>query len=63
MHGRNSVKTAEAEMLDLRTAAELAGFTTRQFRQIIEEDRIATTNVDGHTFVSAIAFEAWKTTK
>jgi len=49
--------------LDIPTAAELAGFSIRHFRRIIEEDRIPIIQIGRKFFILGRDFSTWETTK
>ena len=49
--------------LDIPTAAELAGFSIRHFRRIIEEDRIPVMQIGRKYFIVTRDLEAWKSTR
>ena len=49
--------------LDIPNAAELAGFSVRHFRRIIEEDKIPVMQIGRKLFIVARDLEAWKSTK
>ena len=55
--------TSQKMFLDLSTAAELAGFSSRHFRRIIEEDKIRTMRVGRKFFVLGSDFNSWQTDK
>lgn len=46
--------------LDIPTAAELAGFSIRHFRRIIEEDRIPIMRIGRKFFILGSDFRYWK---
>lgn len=48
--------------LDIPTAAELAGFSIRQFRRIIEEDRIPIVQIGRKFFILGRDFSNWEAT-
>jgi hypothetical protein len=49
--------------LDIPTAAELAGFSIRHFRRIIEEDRIPIVQIGRKFFILGRDFTSWETSK
>ena len=49
--------------LDIPTAAELAGFSIRHFRRIIEEERIRIVQIGRKFFILGADFERWQATK
>jgi hypothetical protein len=49
--------------LDIPTAAELAGFSIRHFRRIIEEDRIPIVQIGRKFFILGRDFTNWETSK
>ena len=49
--------------LDIPTAAELAGFSIRHFRRIIEEDRIPIVQIGRKFFILGRDFQSWETSK
>lgn len=64
MRGKKTKQaTDQQELLDLRTAADLAGYSPRQFKQIIAEDRIPVRIIEGRKFITAEAFDKWRSTK
>ena len=50
---------AQRNFLDIPTAAYQAGYNTRDFRKIIQEDRIPTIQIGHRTFILATDLEAW----
>ena len=62
--GANTIqKKAHRKLLDVPTAAYEAGYATRHFRKIIEEDAIPVLEIGRKLFIMPADFEAWKTTK
>jgi hypothetical protein len=62
------MKTAEGSVvkktfLDIPNAAELAGFSVRHFRRIIEEERIRIVQIGRKFFILGADFERWQTEK
>ena len=58
-----STTPARSKMfLDIPTAAELAGFSIRHFRRIIEEDRIRIIQIGRKFFILGTDFERWQAT-
>jgi hypothetical protein len=49
--------------LDIPTAAELAGFSIRHFRRIIEEDRIPIVQIGRKFFILGRDFTSWESSK
>jgi len=49
--------------LDIPTAAEMAGFSIRHFRRIIEEDRIPIVQIGRKFFILGRDFQSWESTK
>jgi hypothetical protein len=49
--------------LDIPTAAEMAGFSLRHFRRIIEEDRIPVIQIGRKFFILGRDFSSWQTGK
>jgi hypothetical protein len=49
--------------LDIPNAAELAGFSVRHFRRIIEEERIQIVQIGRKFFILGSDFERWQATK
>ena len=49
--------------LDIPTAAESAGFSSRHFRRIIVEDRIPVMQIGRKSFIVARDLQAWKETR
>ncbi len=59
-----TIHRAETRMfLDIPTAASLAGFSTRHFRRIVEEDKIPTMRIGRKFFILGSDFHHWKETK
>ena len=57
----NDTQNSQERMfLDLSTAASLAGFSSRHFRRIIEEEKIRTMRVGRKFFVLGSDFNSWK---
>jgi len=56
-------RKAQKNVLDLTSAAFEAGYSTRHFRKIIEEDQIPLLQVGRKFFILARDLEAWKETK
>ena len=56
-----SVATATTKMsLDIPSAAQLAGFSVRHFRRIIEEDSIRIVEIGRKFFILGRDFDQWK---
>jgi hypothetical protein len=49
--------------LDIPTAADLAGFSLRHFRRIIEEDRIPIVQIGRKFFILGRDFSSWEHNK
>jgi excisionase family DNA binding protein len=49
--------------LDIPNAAELAGFSVRHFRRIIEEERIRIVQIGRKFFILGADFERWQMNK
>jgi hypothetical protein len=49
--------------LDIPSAAEMAGFSIRHFRRIIEEDQIPIVQIGRKFFILGRDFENWESTK
>ncbi len=49
--------------LDIPTAAELAGFSIRHFRRIIEEDQIPIVQIGRKFFILGRDFTTWESSK
>ena len=58
--GGSSVKRT---FLDIPNAAELAGFSVRHFRRIIEEERIRIVQIGRKFFILGADFERWQSAK
>ncbi|PYS51935.1 MAG: hypothetical protein DMG13_17520 [Acidobacteria bacterium] len=56
-------QTRTKMFLDIPTAAELAGFSIRHFRRIIEEDRIPIVQIGRKFFILGRDFNIWETSK
>ena len=53
----------ERLFLDIPNAAELAGFSIRHFRRIIEEDRVPIVQIGKKFFILGRDFENWENTR
>ena len=62
MGSQVGTQTRMKNILDLPTAAEFAGFSSRHFRKIIEEDHIPVIRIGQKSFISVADLEAWKST-
>ena len=51
------------QLLDIPSAAFQAGYSSRHFRKIIEEDHIPVVQIGQKYFVSASDLETWKSTR
>ena len=49
----------QTHLLDIPMAAYQAGYSTRQFRRIIEEDRIPVVRIGRKDFITTSALAAW----
>jgi hypothetical protein len=61
-----TVETAQPRVkmfLDIPTAAEMAGFSLRHFRRIIEEDGIPTVQIGRKFFILGRDFSSWQAGK
>ena len=56
-------RKTQRNFLDIPTAAYEAGYSSRHFRRIIEEDRIPVLQIGRKFFIVSRDLEAWKTTK
>ena len=63
MSNQVSTQTRPKKILDIPTAAEFAGFSSRHFRRIIEEDHIPVMQIGEKMFIDARDFEDWKATR
>ena len=54
---------ATKTFLDIPSAAYQAGFSSRHFRRIIEEDKIPVMRIGRKHFIVASDLEAWKLTR
>jgi len=52
----------QRHLLDIPSAAYQAGYSTRYFRKIIQEDRIPTVEIGRRNFILASDLEAWSST-
>ena len=60
---KSAVDSAPKRMfLDIPNAAELAGFSVRHFRRIIEEERIRIMQIGRKFFILFADFERWQAT-
>jgi len=55
--------TVKKTFLDIPNAAELAGFSVRHFRRIIEEERIRIVQIGRKFFILGADFERWQSAK
>ena len=55
--------TVKRTFLDIPNAAELAGFSVRHFRRIIEEEQIRIVQIGRKFFILGADFERWQATK
>ena len=56
-------KTRTKMFLDIPTAADMAGFSIRHFRRIIEEDGIPIVQIGRKFFILGRDFQSWETAK
>jgi hypothetical protein len=49
--------------LDIPNAAEIAGFSVRHFRRIIEDERIRVVQIGRKFFILGADFERWQASK
>ena len=56
-------RKTQRNFLDIPSAAYEAGYSTRHFRRIIEEDRIPVLQIGRKFFILSRDLEAWKSTK
>jgi hypothetical protein len=59
----STVEPRTKMFLDIPTAAELAGFSIRHFRRIIEEDRIPIVQIGRKFFILGKDFTNWESSK
>ena len=52
-------RKTQTHLLDIPMAAYQAGYSTRHFRKIIEEDRIPVVRIGRKDFITASALETW----
>ncbi len=55
--------TVKRTFLDIPNDAELAGFSVRHFRRIIEEERIRIVQIGRKFFILGADFERWRSAK
>jgi excisionase family DNA binding protein len=55
--------TTKRTFLDIPNAAELAGFSVRHFRRIIEEERIRIVQIGRKFFILGADFDRWQQAK
>jgi excisionase family DNA binding protein len=63
MSRNDSTDNRAKKFYDIRTAAELAGFSSRHFRKIIEEDHIPVLEIGSKMFIGKRDLEEWKSTR
>ncbi len=63
MNTQTIQRKSQREFLDIPSAAYLAGFSSRHFRKIIEEDHIPLKEIQGKYFIIARDLEEWKATR
>ena len=56
-------ETRSKKFYDIPTAAVFAGFSSRHFRRIIEEDHIPVMQIGRKQFIGARDFREWKDTR
>jgi hypothetical protein len=56
-------RKTQRNFLDIPSAAYQAGYSSRHFRRIIEEDRIPVMQIGRKCFIVARDLEAWKATR
>src|SRR5436190_15149691 len=56
-------RKTQKHFLDIPSAAYQAGYSSRHFRRIIEEDRIPVMQIGRKYFIIARDLEAWKSTR
>src|SRR5262245_26186700 len=56
-------RRTQKKFLDIPSAAYQAGYSTRQFRRIIEEDQIPVMQIGRKFFIVAQDLEDWKATR
>jgi len=52
-------RKAQTHLLDIPMAAYQAGYSTRHFRRIIEEDHIPVVRIGRKDFITSTALESW----
>jgi hypothetical protein len=60
--GSHGLKTGKF-LLNIPNAANLAGYSARHFRRIIEESHIPVMQIGRKCFILTRDFEAWKSTR
>lgn len=63
MGANTAQRKTQRNFLDIPTAAYEAGYSSRHFRRIIEEDRIPVLQIGRKFFIMSRDFEEWKSTK
>ena len=68
LHRRTHMKMTEdlatkRTFLDIPNAAELAGFSVRHFRRIIEDERIRIVQIGRKFFILGADFDRWQASK
>ena len=56
-------RKTQKNFLDIPSAAYQAGYSSRHFRRIIEEDKIPVMQIGRKLFIVARDLEAWKSTR
>ena len=68
LHKEDAMKSTEGVVvkrifLDIPNAAQMAGFSVRHFRRIIEEERIRIVQIGRKFFILGADFERWLTAR
>jgi hypothetical protein len=56
-------RKTQTQLFDIPSAAYQAGYTTRDFRRIIQEDRIPVLKIGRKDYITATALERWNSTR
>jgi hypothetical protein len=56
-------RKTQTHLFDIPSAAYQAGYTTRDFRRIIQEDRIPVVKIGRKDYITATALERWNSTR
>ncbi len=62
MRTQSVQRQTQTQLFDIPTAAYQAGYSTRQFRRIIEEDHIPVVKIGRKDFITATAVAQWNST-